>query len=142
MSVSAPLISTVINIIAALIHAFCIGAKMLECSGGTKRLQRDGQEEEPILVEWLELKDADERNRVNVKHVGGDAERITVGGIVSVKFNSRHHKASVINLLGCTASRTHRAKMQKPPDSATVTDVSSREGKLAVVWQRRPVRTE
>ena len=92
MSVSTRSINTVMNIIATLICTFCIGAKMLECSGGTKRLQRDGQQEEPILLEWLELKDADERNCVNVKDVVGDAERITVGGIVSVKCYSQRHK--------------------------------------------------
>ena len=61
------------------------------------------------------VENADERNRVNVKHIVSDTERITVGGIVSVKFNSRRYKASVIDLLGCTASRKHRTKMQKPP---------------------------
>ena len=138
MSVSTPPINTVMNIIATLIHSFCIGTKIFVCSGGVKRLQKDGQEEKTILLEWLELKDVDERNCVNVKHVVGDVERI----IVTVKFNSRRHKASVIALLGCIASRKHCAKMQKPPDSATVTAVNRWEGNSAVVWQRRPVRTE
>lgn len=34
-----------------------------------------------ILVEWLESKDTGKRNRVNVKHVVGDVESITVAEI-------------------------------------------------------------
>ena len=49
MFASTCLISTVMNIIITEISAFCIGAKKLECSEGTKRSRRDGQEEEPNL---------------------------------------------------------------------------------------------
>ena len=37
---------------------------------------------------------------------------------------------SVVDLLGWTVSRKHRAKMQKPTDSATVTAVSRRGRKI------------
>ena len=95
-----------------------------------------------ILVEWWESKDASERNRVNDKHIVGDAESITVGGIISVKFNSRRYKASVIDLLGWTTARKCHTKMQKPTKSATVTAANRREGKSAVVRQRRPVHAK
>lgn len=114
-----------------LISAFCIGAKKLECCGGTKRLWTDGQEKKQILVKWLELKDAGEKNCVNIKHVVVDVESITICGIVSVKFNSWRYKASVFDLLGWTAPRKCRAKTQKPIDSATATAVSRRERKVS-----------
>ena len=55
MSASTRSINTVMNIITTLISTFCIGAKKLECCGGTKKLRRDGQEKELILVEWLDV---------------------------------------------------------------------------------------
>lgn len=40
-----------------------------------------------ILLEWFASKDAGERNCVNVKHIAGHMESITVRGTVLVKFN-------------------------------------------------------
>lgn len=72
-------INTVMNIISMLISAFC------SCI--------------PNLSGMVGFKCRREK-LYNVKHVVGDAGSITIGGVVSAKFNSRRYKVSAIKLLG------------------------------------------
>ena len=50
-------------------------------------------------MEWLESKDKGKTNCVNIKHVIGDLGDLEKGSVVTVKFNSYHYQAKVVNLL-------------------------------------------
>ena len=52
-----------------------------------------------IAVKWLELKDAGQTNRINVKHVIGQLTEIAVGAEVVARFNAKRYRGRVANLL-------------------------------------------
>ena len=57
------------------------------------------QRRNKISVEWLESKDKGKTNHVNIKHVIGDLGDLEKSSVVTVKFNSYHYQAKVVNLL-------------------------------------------
>ena len=52
-----------------------------------------------IAVKWLESKDAGKTNRVNVKHVVGQFAEIVVGAEVVMRFNAKHYRSTVADLV-------------------------------------------
>ena len=52
-----------------------------------------------IAVKWIESKDAEKTNRVNVKHVIRQLEDIAVEAEVTVRFNAKRYCATVADLL-------------------------------------------
>ena len=52
-----------------------------------------------IEVEWLDLKDRGNVNKVNIKHVVTDKVEVNVNAVIRVKFGTRTYTAKVVSLL-------------------------------------------
>ena len=68
-----------------------------------------------IIVEWLDSKDKGTMNHVNVKHVIGD---INKDSVVTVKLNSRHYQAKVVDLLDWKPPKQRRKKSSRAAKKA------------------------
>lgn len=81
-------------------------------------------------MEWLESKDIRKRNCVNLKHIVDEMESITALGIMVVKLNSKHEKASTIDLLDWLVPKKHHTKVHKPTNSTLANAVSFKRRKV------------
>ena len=66
-----------------------------------------------VAVEWLESKDAGKRHHMNVKHIIGQLQEVTVGGEVVVKLGSRRYRATVVDLLDWAPPKRKQKAVKK-----------------------------
>ena len=55
-----------------------------------------------LYIEWLESKDCGKRDQVNVKHIIGRLEEVTVGSELVIKLNLQRYCTKVVDLLEWT----------------------------------------